>query len=79
MARMRSVRVLGLALKMAREMAGYTQEQVADRLGIDRSNIAHWESEKRPDQPNAAHFKALVELYDVPRESLLVGRNDRAA
>jgi DNA-binding XRE family transcriptional regulator len=78
-AHMRSLKIDGPALKRAREMAGYTQEQVASRIGVDRSTVGHWESTKRPDQPSAPRFKLLCRVLKVERESLLVAPHDRAA
>ncbi len=48
---------------------GYTQKQVAEKLGISQSNISDWENNiSRPEYENLI---ALARLYDETIESLL--------
>ncbi|WP_366526323.1 helix-turn-helix transcriptional regulator [Mycobacterium sp.] len=75
---MRSVRVNKAAIRRTRELAGYTQGQVAKRIGVDRSAVCHWESERSPKQPTGTHFKALCRVLRVKPESLLAGCDEAA-
>jgi Zn-dependent peptidase ImmA (M78 family)/DNA-binding XRE family transcriptional regulator len=50
-------------LAEARELALYTQEQVADALGVSRAMISYWESGTRT--PNDRQLVAIARLYGV--------------
>lgn len=52
-----------LTLKAARVNVGYTQRQVAEKLGISRDTIGNWEKGKT--FPNAAQIRSLEALYKV--------------
>jgi len=54
------------SLKTARTLLGWTQQQMADRLGTDQPRIAEWESgRKRPSDQTRQKFRALAgELRD---------------
>ncbi|MFF4600605.1 helix-turn-helix transcriptional regulator [Amycolatopsis sp. NPDC001319] len=67
----------GAKLKVAREMAGLTQERLAQKLHVDRSAVAHWEAGRF--QPDAPNFKALCRVLKAKPEQLLVVPDDRAA
>ena len=56
-------------LRTWRERAGYTQQQVADYLGVDRSTLAYYERGKT--QPNAQAMILLCFLYHVSAEEML--------
>ena len=71
--------VSGAAIKRARELAGYTQEAFAQRLGVARPTLANWESPDPKRQPNAANFRALHRALKVKPESLLVVPDDQVA
>lgn len=57
-----------LTLKAARVNAGYTQEEVADRIGVARSTIRNWE--KGITYPKQPHICALCELYNVDYDNI---------
>lgn len=67
---MKTITLAGL--RPRREALGLTQQAVADRAGVDRSNIANWETGR--SLPMAALLPALAmalecsidELYQVP-------------
>ena len=56
-------------LKFFRKKCGYTQEQVAERIGVSRQAVAKWENgEAMPDVENII---ALADLYEVTIDSLV--------
>lgn len=53
----------GTALKQAREDAGLTQEQVAEKLGVSRVTVTLWEGKAEVKQPKADRFlRAVADL-----------------
>lgn len=59
----------GQNFKKLRLQNGYTQQQVAEKLGIKQSNVSDWENNvSRPEYENLI---ALAELYDESVETLL--------
>ncbi len=55
--------------KKARTDAGFTQQQVADALCLDRSAIAHYESGK--SMPNIRNLNKICELFNITSVDLL--------
>lgn len=74
-----NLRVDGPKLKAAREMAGYTQLELADEIGVSRSAVARWESDRIEDQPTGANFRALLATLNVRAEDILAVPDDQAA
>lgn len=64
---------LGIILSEARARSGFTQEEVLERIGLDKrkagSSISHWESGKR--RPSALILCHLARLYREPIDPLL--------
>lgn len=56
-------------LKLARMRAGYTQKEVAERLGISESLVAKWETGR--SRPQGERLKALAELLAARPEELV--------
>ena len=57
-----------------RKINKYSQEYVAEKIGVSRQAVAKWESgETTPDIVNC---KALAELYDVSLDDLVNYNND---
>lgn len=50
-------------IKQARQEAGYTQEQVANAIGIARSNIGKYETGKL--EPDLEKLAKLAQFYNV--------------
>lgn len=70
--RAREGRVSGYVLKVIRESSGLTQEQFAERLGVDIATIQGWESGRRPLMATStgtyfALRRALLKLGTRPR------------
>ena len=59
----------GEKLKNARLEAGYTQEELAERLTVSRAAIAKWESDR--GMPDVANLKALAGVLNVSTDYLL--------
>jgi transcriptional regulator with XRE-family HTH domain len=64
---------IGSRLRMARELAGLSQEQVAEMLSMRRPSISEIESGRR--KVSADELVKLSEVYDV-RVSWLMGADD---
>ncbi|MGN7381932.1 helix-turn-helix domain-containing protein [Paenibacillus sp. SAFN-117] len=67
--------MINMNLKKMRKIMRYTQEEVADKIGVSRQAVAKWESgETMPDIHNC---KALAELYGVALDDLVNDTNDK--
>ena len=56
-------------LKFFRKKNGYTQEQIAEKIGVSRQAVAKWErGEALPDIENVI---ALADVYEVTVDSLV--------
>ncbi len=52
-----------------RKLRKWTQEELAKRLGVERSAVAKWESGK--GQPQAARLIALAEIFGCSVDEIL--------
>ena len=59
----------GEKLREAREKRGFTQQQIADTMGIDKSTYCGYETGKR--QPDVQKIKAISKILGVSGDSLL--------
>ena len=59
----------GEKLKEARKNAGFSQEELADRMSVSRSAVAKWEADK--GVPDVGNLKAMAKLLDVSVDYLL--------
>ncbi|MBE5890981.1 MAG: helix-turn-helix transcriptional regulator [Lachnospiraceae bacterium] len=64
---------LGNILKEARTGKGFTQEFVAETIGISRQTLYKWE--KGDSEPNLSFLSELSKLYDLDIETLLTASN----
>lgn len=60
---------LGEKIKEARKQSGLSQEQLSEKLGISRSAVAKWETDK--GIPDVENLKALSKLLGVSIDYLL--------
>ena len=60
---------LGEKLKEARKQAALSQEQLSEKLGISRSAVAKWETDK--GLPDVGNLKVLARLLSVSVDQLL--------
>ena len=56
-------------LTMLRQLNQYTQEEVAERIGVSRQAVAKWETGQ--SVPDILNCDALAELYDVELDDLI--------
>ena len=59
-----------IPMKAARIAAGFTQEQLAEKMGVDRSTIISWESGKRDIKP--ANFYYFCKLTGFEAEDIFL-------
>lgn len=66
-------------LLMLRNINGYTQEEVAEKIGVSRQGYAKWE--KGETVPDVERCRKLAELYDVTIDSMvnMSGKSDTFA
>ena len=60
--------MLGHNIKAERERCGLTQQQLAEKLGYDRSTVAKWENGSK--EPLAIVMKNIAEIFNVSIETL---------
>ncbi|MDR1564591.1 MAG: helix-turn-helix transcriptional regulator [Oscillospiraceae bacterium] len=65
--------MLGNTIKRLRENSGFTQQQIADALSIDRSTYAYYELNKT--SPSITTLRKLVKLFNVNYEVLIDGED----
>lgn len=68
---------VGASIAAARERAGLTQDQVADRLGVGPQAISR--VERGTVIPNAVRLYEFAEVFDCRVDELLISASDRAA
>ncbi|ASW43978.1 MULTISPECIES: helix-turn-helix domain-containing protein [Eubacteriales] len=67
--------MISMNLKKLRKKYKYTQEEIADKIGVSRQAVAKWESgESLPDINNCL---ALAEFYGVSLDDLVNYSNDK--
>jgi transcriptional regulator with XRE-family HTH domain len=69
--------MLGDRLKKLRNSRGWTQEDVAKKLGMSRGTYAHYEINKR--QPDYATLKTISSLFEVSIDYLLTGEDQQGS
>ena len=58
-----------ISIKSARLAKGITQKDLAERMGIDQSAIAHWETGKT--KPRFYRIREMAAVLECPVEELL--------
>lgn len=61
--------MISMNLKELRKRHRFTQEEVADRIGVSRQAVAKWESGET--LPDIQHCTALANLYEVALDDLV--------
>ena len=62
-------KTLGESLKAHRTSRGFTQEYVAESLGVSRQAVSKWEN--GTSDPSTANLMALAKLYGLSVDELL--------
>jgi len=60
---------LGVRLRQTRELSDYSQQDIADILGMARGVVSYWENDRRV--PSFGQLARLAEVYGVTTASLL--------
>ena len=60
---------IGSKLKNARNEANFTQEQIAEKLGVSRQTISNWENGK--SYPDIINVIKLSDIYSITLDALL--------
>lgn len=60
-------------IRLARRHAGLSQSQLAQRVGVHRSAVSHWEA-LGGKHPNVAHLRRIATVTGVQFEWLTTGR-----
>ena len=58
-------------LRSVRKNSGYTQKQVADKLGVVESCYANWEQGRT--EPNVEMLRKLSQVFDLSIDDLING------
>lgn len=61
--------MLKISLKSARVNAGYTQKEVAEKLGVSNKTVNNWE--KGTSYPKADKVDAICKLYGVSYDHII--------
>jgi len=67
---------LGEKIKEQRNKSGFSQEKIAELVGISRQAVTKWESGR--SVPSMANLITLAEIFEVPLGELTGGVNDNA-
>jgi len=67
---------IGARIKAAREDQGWTQDQLADAVGVSRSAVAQWETGRAGQV--TTNLTRLASILGVGVEYLMYGRDKRA-
>jgi len=62
---------IGLNIKMLRESMGFSQDQVANQLGISRVQLSYYENYSREEIPSVPLLTKLSDLFCVDLKTLL--------
>lgn len=66
----RKIMNLQISLAAARVNAGFTQEEIAEKLGVTRATIVNWE--KGRVVPKIPEVTMLSELYNIPTDNIFL-------
>jgi len=67
---------LGERIQYYRKCSGFSQESLAERLGVSRQAVSKWETDE--STPDALRIIRLAEAFGISTDTLLLGREDPA-
>lgn len=67
---------LGERIQYYRKCSGFSQESLAERLGVSRQAVSKWETDE--STPDALRVIQLAEAFGISTDTLLLGREDPA-
>ena len=70
-----SKQTTGEFLSLLRKAAGYTQEDVADKLNVSNKTISSWETDRT--MPDVLLLPAIADLYGVTVDEILRGERNQ--
>lgn len=59
-----------ITLRAARTNAGYTQQEIADKLGVSNKTVVNWETGKV--KPSFSVLYTLSGLYKIPMDCIIL-------
>ena len=66
---------MGMTIRQLREGSGWSQVELAARLGVNASNITRWE--RGVVQPSRGYLLGLARLFRVSIEELALGPGEQ--
>ena len=60
-----------MGIQYLRKQKGYSQEELADKVGVSRQAVSKWESEQ--STPDLEKVIAMSELFEVTTDNILKG------
>ncbi len=64
-------------IRQLREERGWTQLELANRLGVTPATIYTWERDR--NEPRASQFRKLADLFGVPMDAIEIPRVEQAS
>ncbi len=62
----------GNCIRAARKLKGWSLDHLADALGVSKTSVWGWETDKI--RPRTARLREIAELLDLPPEYILNGK-----
>jgi transcriptional regulator with XRE-family HTH domain len=61
------------AIRELRQAAGWSQRDLAARIGVSHMSVSHWETSR--NEPSARQLRLLAEAFGVPMEHIAFERD----
>lgn len=62
-----------ISLAAARVNAGYTQSEVANKMGVTKQTVVNWEKGK--NKPGVPQVNMLSRIYNIPIDNIFLPNN----